>query len=248
MMKFRPFLFLVTLLFFFPLVLPFRGWAEPEKPRPRISVEKTGYDFGQVFSGEKITHTFKFRNLGDAPLIIERVRQSCGCTAAIVSSTVLDPGATGEVQSTFNSTGFSGEVVKTVYLYSNDPDSPVVQLYLRGAVQREIVSRPSRVSLEKMIPGKTVTAHLQLLHQGKNEITFGAIQITTPELKAELSADRIALGEIVTLSLDITPQAGKRRFGGFIIIPLTGAHMKEVRIPVYASVVVPPRAPASPQP
>jgi hypothetical protein len=245
MMKSRPFPFLVTLLLLLPLALPLRGWAETGKPRPRISVEKTSYDFGQVFSGEKVTHIFKFRNRGDAPLVIERVRQSCGCTAAIVSSTVLEPGATGEVQSTFNSTGFSGEVVKTVYLYSNDPDSSVVQLYLRGTVQREIVSRPSRVSLEKMIPEKTVTASLQLFHQGKNAITFGAIQITTPELKAQLSADRIAPGETVTLSLSITPQAGKRRFGGFIIIPMNGAHMKELRIPVYASVVVPPRSPAS---
>ncbi|NLC71842.1 MAG: DUF1573 domain-containing protein [Desulfuromonadaceae bacterium] len=247
MMKSRSYTFLWTLLVLFPLALPSSGRAEDAKPAAKISVEAADHDFGKVFSGEKVVHVFKFRNSGNAPLLIERVRQSCGCTATVLSSTSLETGATGEIQSTFNSTGFSGEVVKTIYLYSNAADSPVVQLYLRGTVRQEIVRQPNRVSLDRLIPEKTVSATVKLVHQGVNEISFGAVQVTTPELKAKLSSSRINPGESVTVTLAVTPQPGKRRLGGFVIIPLNGAHLKEIRIPVYAGIVpsAPSQAPVS---
>ena len=239
-MKFHRIFSPLSLFLMFYLLLPVKGWTETEKPRPKFSAEQTNHNFGQVFSGEKVVHVFKFSNSGDAPLVIERVRQSCGCTAAVLSSSTLEPGARGEIQSTFDSTSFSGTVVKTIYVYNNDPAFPVVQLHLRGVVQPEIIHKPNRVSLDKMIPEKTVTTRVTLIHQGKNEISFGPVQTTIPELKAELSATRISPGESVSVSLSVTPQTGKRRLGGFMIIPVTGAHMKEIRIPVYASIVPSP--------
>jgi len=243
----RPFLYPPALLILLVALLgPGSVRAETAKALPRISIEKTSHNFGQIFSGEKASHVFSFSNSGGAPLVIEKVRHSCGCTATVLSSTTLAPGATGQLQSTFSSTGFFGEVVKTIYLYSNDPDHPVVQLHLRGVVQQEIVTRPNRVSLDKMIPEKTVTSQIKLVHNGKNNISFGPVQTTTAELKAELSSTGLSPGGSATVTLAVTPQPGKRRFGGFVIIPLHGAHAKEIRIPVYASVAVSPSSQTPP--
>ena len=45
----------------------------------KILVEKGNFDFGEIFEGQKVEHIFRFQNAGDEPLIIDRVRSSCGC-------------------------------------------------------------------------------------------------------------------------------------------------------------------------
>jgi hypothetical protein len=100
-------------LFFLPLILLFclPGSADAD---PKIVAEKRDFQFGSILQGEKIAHVFKFHNAGDAPLHIEKVRTSCGCTAAVLSAKAILPGETGELKSTFDSARFSGSIVKTV--------------------------------------------------------------------------------------------------------------------------------------
>lgn len=258
-MKFRCSMVLLALCSFFTLTVHLSEGANAPNPGaaplPKIEIDQTSFYFGQIFSGEKATHVFKFHNSGNAPLIIDKVRQSCGCTATILSSKILQPGSGGELQATFNSTGFNGPVVKTIYLHSNDPSSPVLQLYLRGDVQPEILQKPRRVSLGKLTWEETATTKIQLTNQGKEEIALGEIKTTTPEVVAEMSDARMAPGQTITVTLSVTPQPGKRRLGGFVIIPLTGAFTRELRVPVYALVAppakpepAPPATPPEPQP
>ncbi|MBN1142266.1 MAG: DUF1573 domain-containing protein [Deltaproteobacteria bacterium] len=240
-MKFFFFRFPTALFALFALAVPPCGAATPTSPAPKLVLEQPSFDFGQIYSGEKVIHVFKFRNAGEAPLILEKVRQSCGCTAAILSSAALEPGATGEIQSIFNSSGFSGQVVKTLSLYSNDPTYPVAQLYLRGEVQPEVILRPNRINLSQILPEQATATKVSLINQGKNELSLGAVQTTSPEVKAVLSGPHLAPGQSVAISLTVTPQTGKRRLGGFILIPLTGGHTSELRIPFHATIAAPPR-------
>jgi hypothetical protein len=54
--------------------------TEKEKPdvsvKPKILFEQTEYDFGKVDQGEKIEHLFRFKNTGNASLVIHKVRSS----------------------------------------------------------------------------------------------------------------------------------------------------------------------------
>src|SRR5690606_40706127 len=38
------------------------------------------YDFGDVEEGATVEHTFKFRNAGDGPLLVQDAKPACGCT------------------------------------------------------------------------------------------------------------------------------------------------------------------------
>ena len=206
---------------------------------PAIVVEQPEYNFGQVFAGTQVSHTFGFHNTGTTPLVIEKVRHSCGCTASLLSAETLEPGQSGEIKSTFDSTRFSGPVVKTIYLYSNDPTQSVMQLHMRGIVQQEITQHPSRVSLGNMVPEITVKREVVLVNHGKNQIYLEEPQTTTPELVASLAANSLPPGQNLTVTVLVTPKEDNRRLGGYVIIPLTGAFLKEVRIPVYAEIALP---------
>ncbi|MFQ5647126.1 MAG: DUF1573 domain-containing protein [bacterium] len=100
-----------------------------------IKFESRKYDFGKIDQGKIVTHVFKFQNKGKGTLVIDKVKTSCGCTAALLSAKTLKPGENGEIKATFNSGRFRGAIKKTVYVHSNDPREPVVQLRLSGVIK-----------------------------------------------------------------------------------------------------------------
>ena len=56
--------------------------AEPVSNMPATSVEfmEESHNFGEVPEGDKVSHTFKFKNTGSNPLRVSNVKPSCGCT------------------------------------------------------------------------------------------------------------------------------------------------------------------------
>ncbi len=105
---------------------------------PKISFDKTVVDFG-VISIKTPRHkaVFKFKNIGNSPLIITRVRASCGCTTPTFSGEPIMPGKTGNVTVEYNGTNRAlGAFNKTIYVYTNDPNG-VVRLFIRGEMKRE---------------------------------------------------------------------------------------------------------------
>ncbi len=51
------------------------AWAEVSAPKGPIAVvENEVYDFGSVFAGKDVVHSFEILNSGDALLVIEDVK------------------------------------------------------------------------------------------------------------------------------------------------------------------------------
>lgn len=85
-----------------------------------ITWEVTSYEFGDIYKGDKVQHTFKFTNTGSSPLIITNVEVTCGCT--IPKGWPRDPimpGNRGELQVQFDSAGKFGRQNKVVTVVSN---------------------------------------------------------------------------------------------------------------------------------
>ncbi len=102
-------------------------------PLTNVEFDQYVVDFGTLTSGEEFTYTFHFRNTGEAPLVIQEVRTSCGCTVPVWPRKPILPGETGELTVVYNSTGHQGHIVRKVLVYANVPNSPIV-LQLRGNV------------------------------------------------------------------------------------------------------------------
>ncbi|MEZ4484127.1 MAG: DUF1573 domain-containing protein [Syntrophotaleaceae bacterium] len=62
---------------------------------PHLLAESPLHHFGKIAEGSTIEHTFRFQNSGDQPLVISKVRSSCGCTAALLSAERLRPRRVG---------------------------------------------------------------------------------------------------------------------------------------------------------
>jgi hypothetical protein len=85
-----------------------------------ISWDKGTFDFGDVTEGDKVSHTFKFTNTGNTPLVLTNVEVTCGCTTPKGwPRDPIAPGSTGELTVAFNSTGKSGKQNKVITVTSN---------------------------------------------------------------------------------------------------------------------------------
>ena len=79
-------------------------------------------DFGKIKEGENLEVSFRFKNVGDKPLVISNVSASCGCTVPETPKKPYAPGETGVIKASFNSTGKVGTQAKQVNVFANlDP-------------------------------------------------------------------------------------------------------------------------------
>ena len=105
-----------------------------QRKRAKISFDETVHKFGTIKSGDKIKHTFQFKNTGNAPLTIKNVDVSCGCTFPSYPFIPIEPGENGEIEVTFNSENKVGRQKPTVTVVTNGRPR-TVKLYMEGFVE-----------------------------------------------------------------------------------------------------------------
>lgn len=66
-----------------------------------IEYIESKHDFGKVFYPSENKYTFKFKNTGNAPLIIKDAKASCGCTVPNKPEEPIMPGQIGEMDVIF---------------------------------------------------------------------------------------------------------------------------------------------------
>jgi len=120
-------------------LLPAASLFAQDKPKA-VAVEAIK-DVGVIAKGEKVVNDFTIRNDGTAVLKITEVRPACGCTVASFDATVA-PGQTGKVHVTLDTVTFNGPIAKGVTVYTNDPDTPQIELTLKVRVQPYISVKP----------------------------------------------------------------------------------------------------------
>ena len=71
---------------------------------PAITFETNTHDFGTIHEKDVVKYTFKFKNTGTAPLLISKIKASCGCTVpSNWSKEPIMPGESSQFTVQFNS-------------------------------------------------------------------------------------------------------------------------------------------------
>ena len=108
--------------------------TESSNRMPAIEFEKTEHDFGKVLQGEVVTYSFHFTNTGNAPLLISEVGSSCGCTVGDYPREPINPGKTGSIKVTYDSSGHHGFQSRNLTVMSNTNPAKTT-LRIKGQVK-----------------------------------------------------------------------------------------------------------------
>jgi hypothetical protein len=93
-------------------------------------------ELGKITGSEPVSFSFAVTNSGSRPLVIERVRGSCGSCINVVSypTQPIVPGGNGVIEAVLSVERLSGAVQKAIAVFSNDPIKPAVILKVRANV------------------------------------------------------------------------------------------------------------------
>ncbi len=94
--------------------------------------ESSVIDYGTIAHNADGVRAFKFKNVGNAPIVITNVKGSCGCTVPTKPDGAIMPGETAEIGVKY-ATDRVGAFSKTVTVTSNASE-PTVVLKIKGTV------------------------------------------------------------------------------------------------------------------
>ncbi|MGB3715781.1 MAG: DUF1573 domain-containing protein [Candidatus Promineifilaceae bacterium] len=121
------------IVFFVVLVVGFL-LAACSSGQPSIAVDATNLDLGNVINGEIVSRELALRNDGEADLVIESIITSCTCTQASINPMTIAADQSGilhiEFDSGFHGPDLTGPLIRQVFITSNDPQQPEIQVEL----------------------------------------------------------------------------------------------------------------------
>ena len=118
--------------FIFLLFAFFTFQFHAQEKTAKIEFETTVIDYGTIEKGADGVRVFKFKNTGNAPLVVTSVKSSCGCTVPKKPEAPVLPGETGEIEVKYD-TKRVNPIRKTITVTSN-AETPTVALKIKGNV------------------------------------------------------------------------------------------------------------------
>lgn len=223
-------------------------------PSPVAFFEETEYRFGKIEAGKDIVHTFKARNKGDKELNILNVHPTCGCTVATGWANRVPPGGSWELPVTVKTTGFSGNVVKTVIVGTSDPEMATIELKLIGEIITRYKYEPKQMFHFGRIDKATeVSQSIKIINQMDPPTKLKQAKVVqtdpatgkpleTASFKVELREQQD--GKVYEVVLSTIPPLKEGGNQGNVEIA-TEKEGETLRLPIYAQ--VPPRIEVIPQ-
>ena len=134
------------------------GTEKAEKPiGPRVEAIDPVYDFGKVYRGTVVQHTFTLRNAGDDVLKIEGIQKDCGCTVAKIEQQAILPGGEMDVDVKINTIGLDeGPLEKSVRIQTDDRGEPETILTMRGELMVTARMDPPSIKIEGIKPREEI--------------------------------------------------------------------------------------------
>ncbi len=111
------------------------GAASAVEPAPRVVVEPERFDFGAARQERTLSTQFTIRNHGDAVLVLGPIRSDCSCTAALLGSNRVAPGASTSLRVSLETRKATGRVERSVVIGTNDPKRSRVVLKVAADVK-----------------------------------------------------------------------------------------------------------------
>jgi len=159
---------------------------------PKFEFEEEEFDFGTIKEENGYAeHKFVFTNTGGAPLVIQGVRASCGCTTPAWSKEPIPPGEKGFVMARYNPMNRPGPFRKSLTVTSNAEASRKI-LFIKGVVEGrtktiaellpykigDLRFKNRSLNMSKLTTEKPVTRSFEVYNDGDKDITF------SPEVEA----------------------------------------------------------------
>ena len=124
--------------------VPFFANGDLQFENPRIIHDAS-------FDETEYTATFTFTNKGDKTVTIKEVQSSCGCTTAMSSKRVYEPGESGDISATFDYGQREGKQMKSIRVETDQEETPRIVLTLEVNIPMVMEVSPTVVMWNRSV-------------------------------------------------------------------------------------------------
>jgi hypothetical protein len=114
---------------------------------PKIRFEKLIHDFGKISPRTKKHCEFKFTNVGEGLLKIDKIKSTCGCTVPELKKKQYYQGESGTIKVQYRPGDHAGTTRKRLFVHSNDKTSSKVTLTIKATIVKKVDYDPKRLNL-----------------------------------------------------------------------------------------------------
>jgi Protein of unknown function (DUF1573) len=215
--------------------------ADPATPAnasggPKIQFESSTHDFGKAMEGEAVTYSYVFTNTGDATLQVSDVH-ACHCLTFGSFTKQVEPGMTGTIPLSFNTSGLNGAVNRTITVVCNEKNHQSVQLLWKGTVWRALEVNPQTTILNLTSDNEQGSGVVRIVNNLDDPITVSDPQSNNPQFAAELK--EIKPGKEFQVTISSVPPLKAGNLHGEITLKTSSTRVPVIKITAYANVRAP---------
>ncbi len=209
--------------------------------KARIEFIEDFWDFGSIPKGSVVKYDFAFKNTGSDTLIITRVKPTCGCTTAPLSSDKIAPGETAEISASLDTKKLRGTVRKSILIDSNDPINPYLKISFKAKINdtlATIQSNPQVADFERFKGSDKAKFTLSIINRGSDPIDLVILDKPPDDiLGVSFKNNSLASGDSTILELELKTELSPGPFVSSLTLEAEGIPNSRMTIPITGTVV-----------
>lgn len=215
-----------------------------------LFVNGESYNFGTQEVDTSASHVFVLKNIGDAPLNIEKGDTTCKCTVSELENGSIPPGESVNITLKWEAVDPAQTVDfrQVARFRTNDPQRPLIELLVHGFVTRSVRAKPEELVINRISANEMSTVQFNLIgyqddsfevveHHFENEDTADFFEVEFREMSAdEVQAEpkaRCGLAVVV----HIRPGLPLGALEQVLHLKTNLADNSEVDVPIHGSVI-----------
>ena len=211
---------------------------------PALSISEPVYEWGSVVQGTVVKHTFKVRNTGGSPLIIDNVKPQCGCTAVEKPTEPIAPGEFADLTLSVDTKRFKGTMKKTARINSNATTATFV-VTMQGSVEQVFGTEPQHPKIE-VVRGSEVPSG-KITFRRLTEKPARILEVTTSSTVIKPTLKEIEPENLYEVDIDVELNTNKRNYFYENMTIKVEANGEVIDLPVRVTIIVKDRIDVSPK-
>jgi len=212
---------------------------------PTLEVGESTHDWGTVLQGELVEHTFTLKNIGGAPLIVSRIKPSCGCTTVKKPEKPIEPGETEVVTIRVDTKRLRNKTKKTASIFSNDPASPT-KVSMEGVVEELFQRKPQlpRITILRGSPSEPLEIELS---RKPSDTPVRVVEVTSKGPILDPKLVEVEAGRLYKIIVTAVVTEDRKFYQETLTVKVDRDGEKQLEIPIPVSITVKERIHVEPR-
>jgi hypothetical protein len=201
--------------------------------RARGAFPESEHQFGDVVQGTNVVHEFPVHNTTDRDIVIRRIGTANGATVVHVDS-VIRPGQRGTIRISLATHSHRGPIDGLANVYTDNPNTPVASLHMRGTVVLPIEVKPKRQAYFFAVKGEPATQVLSLVNHSERPLRVTSV--TSDNQRFVVKSEQVRRGHEYRVTVALDPSTPPGKHDGKVTVATDHPQFPQVVIPSFAQV------------